>query len=258
MKKILVLGAGKMGAWMIESLCLDYEVAAYDKDKRKLRYLFNSQRLVSFDEIKEFDPDMVINAVSLQHTVQVFKEVLPYLGDSCILADITSVKIPLSEFYIHSGHRFVSTHPMFGPTFANIKELSNQSAIIIAESDNEGKKFFRNFYKSFGISIFEYSFLEHDKTIAYSLSIPFASTLVFAACMKQQEAPGTTFKKHLAIAKGLFSEDDYLLTEILFSTYTYEQLDNIGQKLEFLKEIVKEKDTDKMKSFLAALRNNIS
>jgi prephenate dehydrogenase len=79
MKKILVLGAGKMGSWMIESLCLDYEVAAYDKDKRKLRYLFNSQRLVSFDEIKEFDPDMVINAVSLQHTVHVFKEVLPYL-----------------------------------------------------------------------------------------------------------------------------------------------------------------------------------
>jgi prephenate dehydrogenase len=258
MKKILVLGAGKMGTWMIESLCLDYEVAAYDKDKRKLRYLFNSHRLVSYEEIKEFAPDMIINAVSLQHTVQVFKEILPYLPGSCILADITSVKMPLSEFYLNSGHRFVSTHPMFGPTFANIKELSNQSAIIITESDKEGKKFFRNFYKSFGISIFEYSFTEHDKTIAYSLSIPFASTLVFAACMKQQEAPGTTFKKHLAIAKGLFSEDDYLLTEILFSAYTYEQLDNIGQKLEFLKEIVKEKNTDKMKGFLAELRQNIT
>jgi prephenate dehydrogenase len=258
MKKILVLGAGKMGAWMIESLCLDYEVAAFDKDKRKLRYLFNSRRLLSYEEIGEFAPDMIINAVSLQHTVEVFKEVLPFLPETCILADITSVKMPLSEFYQNAGHRFVSTHPMFGPTFANIKELSNQSAIIITQSDEEGKKFFRNFYKSFGISIFEYSFLEHDKTIAYSLSVPFASTMVFAACMKQQEAPGTTFKKHLTIAKGLFSEDDYLLSEILFSAYTYEQLDNISQKLEYLKEIVRVKDSVKMKEFLAELRKNIS
>jgi prephenate dehydrogenase len=258
MKKILVLGAGKMGSWMIESLCLDYEVAAFDKDKRKLKYLFNSHRLLTYENIREFSPDLVINAVSLQHTVEVFEEVLPYLPDSCILSDITSVKMPLSEFYLNSGHRFVSTHPMFGPTFANIKELSTQSAIIITQSDEEGKNFFRKFYKSFGISIFEYSFMEHDQTIAYSLSIPFASTLIFAACMKQQEAPGTTFKKHLSIAKGLFSEDDYLVTEILFSNFTYEQLDNIGQKLEYLKEIVKEKDSGKMKEFLAELRKNIS
>jgi prephenate dehydrogenase len=258
MKKILVLGAGKMGTWMIESLCLEYDVAAYDKDKRKLRYLFNCHRLISYEEIREFTPDMVINAVSLQYTVKVFEEVLPYLPDNCLLADITSVKIPLCDFYINSKRRFVSTHPMFGPTFANIKELSNQSAIIIKQSDKEGKDFFRNFYKSFGISIFEYTFIEHDKTIAYSLSIPFASTMVFAACMKQQEAPGTTFKKHLAIAKGLLSEDDYLLTEILFSSYTFEQLDNIGRRLEYLKKIIKEKDNPKMKKFLADLRANIA
>ncbi len=257
MKKILVIGAGKMGAWMIESLCLDYEVAAFDNNKKKLRYLFNCRRLLSSDEILEFNPDMIINAVSLQYTIQVFKEILPYISKTCILADITSVKLPLSEFYLNSGFRFVSTHPMFGPTFANIKELGDQSAIIISESDEEGKKFFRNFYKSFGICIFEYSFLEHDKTIAYSLSVPFASTMVFASCMKQQEAPGTTFKKHLSIAKGLLSEDDYLLTEILFSSFTYEQLENVGQKLNEIKEIVKAKDVEKMKEFLAGLRKNI-
>ena len=147
---------------------------------------------------------------------------------------------------------------MFGPTFANIKELSSQSAIIIKQSDDAGKKFFRNFYASFGIKIFEYTFIDHDKTIAYSLSIPFASSMVFAACMKQQEAPGTTFKRHLEIARGLLSEDDYLLSEILFSPYTYEQLDSISNQMERLKSIIKEKDTVKMKDFLTSLRNNIS
>jgi prephenate dehydrogenase len=258
MKKILVLGAGRMGAWMVESLCLDYEVAVYDKDKSRLRYLFNTHRMLSFEDIREFAPDMVINAVSLQYTVPVFEEIIPYLPLDCMLSDITSVKIPLREFYLNLGRKFVSTHPMFGPTFANIKQLKNQNAIIITQSDEDGKKFFRDFYNSFGIKIFEYTFIEHDKTIAYSLSIPFASSMVFASCMKQMEAPGTTFRKHLEIAKGVLSEDDFLLSEIMFSNYTFEQLDNISQKLEHLKDIVKEKDSAKMISFLHDLRENIS
>jgi len=255
--KILVLGAGKMGSWLIESLCLDYEVAAFDNDLTRLKYFFNTIKLVSYEEIREFDPDMVINAVNLQMTVPVFREVLPYLNANCILADITSVKNGLQKFYPQSGRRFVSTHPMFGPTFANLKDLSGQSAIIIKESDEEGKTFFKSFFESFNLNIFEYSFVEHDQTIAYSLSIPFASTMVFAACMKKQEAPGTTFRKHHDIAKGLFSEDDFLLSEIMFSPFTLEQLNKISDQLEHLREIILEKDPDKMRAFINGLRKNI-
>ena len=256
--KILVIGAGKMGSWLIESLCLDYEVAAFDNDLTRLKYFFNTVKLVSYEEIREFNPEMVINAVNLEVTVPVFMEILPYLSDNCILADITSVKNGLQKFYPESGHRFVSTHPMFGPTFANLKDLTGNSAIIISESDQEGKAFFRNFFESFNLNIFEYSFTEHDQTIAYSLSIPFASTMVFAACMKKQEAPGTTFRKHHEIAKGLlFSEDDFLLSEIMFSPFTLEQLEKISDQLEYLREIVKEKDSIKMRQFLNVLRKNI-
>lgn len=255
--KILILGAGHMGAWFVDSLCLDYDVAVYDIDKTKMRYLFNCHRLISLEEIKEFQPELVINAVSLHLTLKVFEEVLPYLPEDCILSDITSVKTPMREFYLNSNRRFVSTHPMFGPTFANIKDLSDQNAIIIEQSDEEGKKFFRHFYKQFDIQVFEYTFIEHDKTIAYSLSVPFASTMVFAACMRHQEAPGTTFKKHHRIAQGLLSEDDYLLSEILFSPYTFDQIDEIGKKLDRLKAIIKDKDTTGMKTFLEELRDNI-
>ena len=138
MKKIVIIGAGRMGSWLVESLCLEYEVGVYDKEKSRLKYLFNSHRLSSFEDIREFEPDMLINAVSLQHTVQVFQEVLPFLPKKCILADITSVKTPLREFYLNSGREFVSTHPMFGPTFANIKELKDQ---LEAENPDTSKIF---------------------------------------------------------------------------------------------------------------------
>ncbi len=255
--KILVIGAGKMGSWLIESLCLDYEVAAFDLDLTRLKYLFNTVKLVSYEEIREFNPDMVINSVSLEITIPVFRSVLPYLGPHCILSDITSVKNNLPEFYKEAGMRFVSTHPMFGPTFANIRDLTGQNAILIRESDEEGKAFFRNFFESFNLNIFEYSFEEHDRTIAYSLSTPFASTMVFAACMKKQEAPGTTFRKHYEIARGLLSEDDFLLSEIMFSPFALEQLDRINEEMSRLRDIVRDRDSGKMQEFLQQLRTNI-
>jgi prephenate dehydrogenase len=255
--KILVVGAGKMGTWLIESLCLDHEVAAFDTDLNRLKYLFNTIKLVSYEEIAEFNPEMVINAVNLERTIPVFNEIIPFLQEKCILADITSVKNGLRDFYLKSGRRFVSTHPMFGPTFANIKNLAGQNAIIISESDEEGKAFFHGFFNTFDLNIFEYSFTEHDETIAYSLSIPFASSMVFAACMKKQEAPGTTFKKHHEIAQGVLSEDDYLLSEILFSPYTHNQIERISERLNHLKDIINEKSFPKMKLFLDDLRENM-
>ncbi|GHT77925.1 prephenate dehydratase [Bacteroidia bacterium] len=255
--KLLVIGAGNMGAWFVESLCLEHDVAVFDTDKRRLRYFFNAHRFVSFDQISAFRPDLVINAVSLQHTVSAFNDILPYLPEECILSDITSVKNGLQDYYRNLGRRFVSTHPMFGPTFASLKELSTQNAVIISESDEEGKLFFRNFYASLHLNIYEYSFEQHDRTMAYSLSVPFASTMVFAACMRHQEAPGTTFKKHLDIANGLLSENDYLLSEVLFNPHTLPQIEKIQQRLADLTEMIRKKDTSALHQFVSELRANV-
>ena len=256
-EKIVILGAGKMGSWLVESLCLDYEVGVYDREKSRLKYLFNSHRFLSLDEIRDFEPDLVINAVSLNETIEMFRSIDPCLPEDCIISDITSVKNGLQVYYQQCGRRFISTHPMFGPTFANIKDLSTENAIIISESDDDGKKFFRKFYASLNLNIYEYSFADHDETIAYSLSVPFSSSLVFAACMKKQEAPGTTFRKHLDVARGVLSEDDYLLSEILFNPFTVEQVEKIRLQLARLIEIVRERDFNALTEFFDSLRINI-
>ena len=256
--KILILGTGHMGTWLTEELCHDHEVAVYDRDSRKLKYFIKVTRLTEIGMARDFGPELVINCVSLEHTVAAFEEILPFLPADCMLCDIASVKEGLPAFYMKSGHPFVSTHPMFGPTLANFRDLSQESAIIITESAEPGKDFFRSFYRSVKVRTFEYSFDEHDRTVAYSLSTPFASTLVFAACMKKQEAPGTNFKKHMKIAEGLLAEDDYLLSEILFSPYTLDQIEKINQKLSYLTHIIKAKDYEEMILFLNKLRENIS
>ncbi|MCX8013613.1 MAG: prephenate dehydrogenase/arogenate dehydrogenase family protein, partial [Rectinema sp.] len=252
-----ILGTGRMGAWLTEELCWHHEVMVYDQDPQKMKYFIKVHRALQFEEIGAFQPELLINCVPLGHTIDAFQQILPFLPSTCIISDIASVKTGFKEFYMECGQPFVSSHPMFGPTLANIRDLHDESAIIISESCDAGKDFFRHFYRSLNIRIFTYSFEEHDRTVAYSLATPFASTMVFAACMKKQEAPGTNFKKHMAIARGLLSEDDRLLTEIMFNPYTIRQLELIGSKLAYLTHIIRQRDYDEMKKFLESLRANI-
>ncbi|MCK5077646.1 MAG: prephenate dehydrogenase [Calditrichia bacterium] len=255
--KILILGAGNMGRWLVEQLNGENSIALWDNTKSQFPADDNLNCLKNISDTEKFNPDMAINAVSLNETINAFNEVLPYLNKNCILADIASVKTGLHEYYKSTGKKFVSTHPMFGPTFGNMQTLSGENAVIITESDYEGKTFFNNFFKKLNLTIHEFTFEEHDKTTAWSLSTPFVSSLVFAACMKKQKAPGTTFKKHLNIAKGLLNEDNALLAEILFNPYSIDQIEKINSQLRYLTHIIKDRDTDEMVKFLNKLRINI-
>lgn len=246
-----------MGTFFCDLLSFDHEVAVYDTDPRRLRFTYNAQRFNNLDEITGFNPKLVINAATVKYTLEAFESILPYIAKDTILSDIASVKTGLPEFYAACGHAYVSTHPMFGPTFASLSNLSSENAIIISEGDDLGKAFFRQLYSNLKLHIEEYTFAQHDETIAYSLSIPFASTLVFGAIMKHQDAPGTTFKRHLAIAHGLMNEDDYLLSEILFNPNTPGQLELIRERLAELQTIVENHDTSAMKQYLDRVRDNL-
>ena len=255
--KILILGAGKMGSFFCDLLSFDHEVAVLEKDPKRMRFIYNALRLQNEEEGASFEPELVINCVTLCYTIDAFKAVIPYLPHNCIISDIASVKTQLKEFYESSGFRYVSTHPMFGPTFANLQQLSEENAIIINEGDYMGRIFFKDLYQKLGLNIYEYSFDEHDRTVAYSLSIPFVSTFVFAAVMKHQDAPGTTFKRHMKIAQGVLNEDDYLLQEILFNPYTHAQVAQIRTELKELLEIIDNRDAVGMKAYLTKIRDNV-
>lgn len=246
-----------MGSFFTDLLSFDHEVAVYDIDPKRLRFMYNTERFTTLDEIKDFEPELVINAVSLKYTLSVFKQVIPYLPATCILSDISSVKTGFKEFYEQCGMRYVSTHPMFGPTFANLGKLSTENAIIINEGDFMGRCFFKELYNRLELNICEYTFEEHDKTVAYSLSIPFISTFAFAAVMKHQDAPGTTFKRHMKIAQGVLSEDDTLLREILFNPYTKDQVEQIRSEMKEIIDIIDNRDEEHMQKYLTKIRANI-
>jgi len=255
--RIAIIGAGHMGSWLAQVLAKDNDVAAYDIDKAKTKRLKNVKVLGELNELSNFKPELLIDAVGIRETVSVFKSVESFLTKECVLCDVASVKGDIPEYYKNCGFRFASVHPMFGPTFANIESLKDENAILILESDPKIKALFKALFTSLDLRVFEFSFDEHDKMIAYSLTLPFASSMVFAACMESSAVPGTTFKKHLNIARGLLSEDDYLLADILFNKYSVQEIDKVTSRLEFIKHVIKGRDYEEAVKFFNKLRNNI-
>ena len=246
-----------MGSFFTDVLSFEHECAVYEIDAKRMRFLYNTQRFTTMEEIAAFRPELVINAVTLKYTLAVFDQVIPHLPQDCIISDISSVKTGFREYYEQTGLRYVSTHPMFGPTFANLGALSNENAIVIHEGDYMGRIFFLDLYRRLGIHVHEYSFEEHDEAMAYSLSVPFVSTFVFSAVMKHQDAPGTTFKRHLKIARGVLSEDDTLLREILFNPRTKHHVENIRAELKELIQIIDNRDEEALGEYLTKIRAHI-
>ena len=255
--KIAIIGVGHMGGWLANILAKDNDVAVYDTDQAKVQKLEHITVLKDPSELLGFKPELLIDAVGIRQTVNVFKSLEGFLTKDCVLCDVASVKGDIPEYYKGSGFKFASMHPMFGPTFANVQSLKDENAILISESDPRIKEFLKKLFVSLELKIFELSFEAHDKMVAYSLTLPFASTMVFAACMENTAVPGTTFKKHLAIAKGLLSEDDYLLADILFNKYSVKEIDKVTSRLEFIKHVIKGRDYEEAVKFFNKLRDNV-
>jgi prephenate dehydrogenase len=256
--RIAVIGAGKMGAWFAGQLTPEHPVAAYDRDPGRARAVPGARPLERLEELRTFAPELLVNAVPLVATLSAFEAVVPHLPAGCVLADLASVKGDISAWYQKSGFRFASVHPMFGPTFANLGDLERENAILIKESDPAALALFRRLFERLGLAIFEYSFAEHDRMMAYSLATPFACTMAFAGCIDQSVVPGTTFAKHLSIARGLLSEDDDLLIHILINAQAQEQLGQLAANLESLRRQIESRDEAGVKTLLASLRRNVS
>ena len=252
--KIAVLGAGRMGSWFIRELSRNHDVVIFDTSRNQTDRIPNVVQLEAYADLAPFHPELLLNAVSLSQTINAFHSALPFLPPDCLLADIASVKGAIPEFYRTCGFRFVSVHPMFGPTFADLDDLARESVLLIKESDPAGLVFFREYFGRRGLRLEEASFEEHDRMMAYSLALPFTSTMVFASCLTDRLVPGTTFKKHLGIARGLLAEDDALLAEVIFNPQALVQIEFITNRLEFLKHIIRQRDTEVAVKFFDQLR----
>ena len=66
--RILILGAGKMGSFFTDILSFQHETAVFDVNPHQLRFVYNTYRFTTLEEIKEFEPELVINAATVKYS----------------------------------------------------------------------------------------------------------------------------------------------------------------------------------------------
>jgi len=95
-------GAGRVGSFFVGLLSFHHKVAVFETDAQKLRFVYHALRFTEHEEIQDFAPELVINAVPLKYTLEAFRQVEEFLPKDCILADIASVKTDFQKikFYL--------------------------------------------------------------------------------------------------------------------------------------------------------------
>lgn len=86
--RILILGAGKMGSFFTDVLSFQHETAVFDVDPKRLRFVYNTYRYTTLEEIEEFKPELVINAATVKYTLDAFTKyclLSPRIASSAIL-----------------------------------------------------------------------------------------------------------------------------------------------------------------------------
>jgi prephenate dehydrogenase len=257
MKRILIAGYGRMGAMLGAMLQGENEIAVYDPG---LGIEEIPRPLIRFSQPSEaghFKPDILLNCTGPESTISCFNQFLPFLSGDCIIADIASVKSSLPEYYSSAGVKFVSLHPMFGPTFADNDNLKGLNCIIITESERDGRAFFSSFFSRSGIKVEELSFEEHDMLMAKVLAVPFIATLLFAAGSDEDLPGGTTYKRYIEIARGLFSENHAMLAGILANRYNTRQAQKMMDNLKRLLPMLERQDTGAIEAYIAELEEKL-
>lgn len=257
MENILILGVGKMGFWIAGELVKNYRVALLDKRAVEIPDDQQYQIITSPSHIPLFRPQMVINAVNLQAVTSAFQEVIPFLDPDTLLVDVASLKNKIKEFYHEAGFDFVSVHPMFGPTFGNLKNLHGQHAVIISESAERGSHFFSCFFNNLDIHLHRLSFRDHDSMMASSLGLPLISSLIFSAGMDSRDIPGTSFQKQLQLAEGIFSEEPGLLSEILLNLNNRGQITFLKEYLTNLEQLIEKGNKEGLLQMFQSVRKKI-
>ena len=125
--RILILGAGKMGSFFTDVLSFQHETAVFDVDPKRLRFVYNTYRYTTLEEIEEFKPELVINAATVKYTLDAFHQVLPALPKDCIISDIASVKTGLKEFTQMVA--FADDDGIFGAQFVKVGKCGTEHGV---------------------------------------------------------------------------------------------------------------------------------
>ena len=244
--RVAVLGsAGAMGSYFVEYFRrLGHTVVGSDvrPGGPRLRASANTSNLGAVRRA-----DLVLLAVPIGDTLRVAMEIKPVLKHGCTLVEITSIKgttlTQLEKVASACGAPLLSLHPMFGPSS---RSKAPRMLVVGRSRDLEAaRRIFR------GAELTLVAPEEHDRLVAYSLSLVHLTSMAFA--MAVAKGPGLkTFQKsappfastQLDLVKAVLLQGPELYSYIdIKNRSVVDALSSIIAELSALRAVIEKKDS---------------
>ena len=255
--KVAVIGcSGAMGSYFVRRFIADgHDVTG--SDIRRGTRLPAGLSFTSSNPGAVREADVTLFAVPIRDTVEVVREVSPRLKERSIAVEITSVKAKVrSELKLTLGRRavrLISVHPLFGPLSA-----ARNPKILVIGGAREA---------SIADSLFPWADLirlgekEHDRAMAYALSLVHLLNLAFVSALKSGTGVGEFARMatpmgaaQLNIAKAVLSQDPSLYSYIqLENPYVVEAISSAIKELVRLRKIIAGKDAQEFEERFVSL-----
>jgi prephenate dehydrogenase len=206
MKVSIIGGAGKMGKWFIQHFKdLGYTVIASDPRSDELRKIADSLGIISksSNTTAVMDSDVVLIAVPMEQIADVIREVSPHMKQNAVLCEISSIKQNVLDALMEVSENQVQPlciHPLFGP---GPGALTRRMALIPIYDAQSEKSLVEDLFP--GIQTILTSAEEHDKAMAFIISLPYFINTILASILAEedldflQQLGGTTFTVQLML-----------------------------------------------------------
>ena len=239
MRVSVIGGAGQMGKWLVRHFkALGHTVIASDPRSDELNKTADTLGIVtaSSNSAAVLDSDVAVIAVPIDKTVEVIREVSPHMKQNSILCEISSIKKKLPDVFIEISERQIRPlciHPMFGPgSRAQVRPI-----VLIPIFDAESEKdlvgeLFPGYQVIFATAE------EHDKAMAFVLSLPYFINTVLASLLAEEDLSllqylaGTTFTVQFMLMASVLHQSANLHIDLhRANEYVPETLNRFQTKL---------------------------
>ena len=259
----IVGGTGRMGKWFtLYFKNMGYEVEIIAKNKRKVARIakyFRVDYTTSIDDNIN-KSDIILVSVPMKATTSTISEVLEHVKKDKIILEISSLKNDIekeiNKKFKKQKDNIISIHPLFGPGL----DINSKQQIILIKSNktNKQKRIVTQLFPKSDITII--SAKDHDKSMAYILSLTHFINILFLSMLKKQnniDYFSTTFKIQYNLANAILNDRTELLADIQILNKDFNKvLDNfIKDSKEFQKIINKKQDKELVKN-IDLIKNN--
>ncbi len=163
--------------------------------------------------------DIVIVSVPISKTVQVIKELTPYVRKAALLTDFTSLKVEPMKAMMRAKAEVMGLHPMFGPS---VKSLKGQAVVICLGKSGKWSTWMISFLKRQGAKASFLTPVEHDRTMAIIQGIVHFGTIVLGNTLRESKVnigkslkyTSPVYRLELDLIGRIFAQDPELYADI--------------------------------------------